>query len=60
MCLDEPQRPVNKPGQLVYTNTFNPLGVEPVESHIEWKSDNECVDINGVGMCWLGMKRRGN
>ena len=47
--LDEPQRVVHKPGQLVCSNRFEPLSVvERVESDIECSSDSEHVDINRV------------
>ena len=47
--LDEPQRVLHKPGQLVYSNRFKPLSVvEPVQSDIECSSDSENVDISRV------------
>ena len=47
--LDEPQRVVYNPGQLVCSNRFEPLSVvEPVESDIECSSDSGHVDINRV------------
>ena len=40
--LDEPQRVVYNPGQLVCSNRFEPLSVvEPVESDIECSSDSD-------------------